>query len=194
MRFTNEFERREWFGREALKELKRIYPEVFKWDITFTTEPYYEYDAYYFQLDAETQSIVKRFWIEIKIRDAEYDDFILEKKKLKSLIKKRDNLSLGSDDVTFLYINFTPQRTIIWKLKDELLNEVENLVANKATADSRTNKINKEVIYLNPKSGKVFNYILNEKHLESSYDETYLLPKVKEKIKTVAGLEQILFG
>lgn len=194
MRFTNEFERREWFGREALKELKRIYPEVFKWDITFTTEPYYEYDAYYFQLDAETQSIIKRFWIEIKIRDAEYDDFILEKKKLKSLIKKRDNLSLGSDDVTFLYINFTPQRTIIWKLKDELLNEVENLVANKATADSRTNKINKEVIYLNPKSGKVFNYILNEKHLESSYDETYLLPKVKEKIKTVAGLEQILFG
>lgn len=194
MKFTNEFERREWFGREALKELKKLYPQTFKWELSFTTEPYYEYDAYYFQLDLETQSIKKRVWIEIKIRDCEYDDFILEKKKLNSLIKKRNNLSLTGDDVIFLYINFTPERTIIWKLDDELLNQTENLVANKATADSRSNKINKEVIYLNPKSGKVFDYILNEKHLESSWDETYLLPKVKEKIRTVKGLEDILFG
>lgn len=194
MKFTDEFEKREWLARQALKELQEIYPEYFKWEIHFTEGKYDDYDAYYFILDIEKQNIKKRVWIELKIRDTEYDTYILEKKKLNQLIKKRDSMFLTKDDVEFIYINFTPTRTIIWNItniKDE--KQLERKVMNKATSISRDDKKNKEIYYLYPSEGKILNYVLNEKNLLRRYDE-YLLDKVKEMIKKKPGLEDILFG
>lgn len=194
MKFTDDFEKREWLARQALKELQDIYPEYFKWQIHFTEGKYDDYDAYYFILDIEKQNIKKRVWIELKIRDTEYDTYILEKKKLNQLIKKRDDMFLTSDDVEFLYINYTPTRTIIWNItniKDE--RQLERKVMNKATSISRDDKKNKEIYYLKPSEGKILNYILNEKTLLRRYDE-YLLDKVKEMIKKKPGLEDILFS
>ena len=34
-RFVDDFEKREYMGREALKELKELYPQYFKYDIHF---------------------------------------------------------------------------------------------------------------------------------------------------------------
>jgi hypothetical protein len=194
MMFTNEYERREWFAREALKDMKRKYPNFLKWELIFTTDKYYEYDVFYFVLDLDSQSIKKRVWIELKIRDTSFDSYILEGKKLKSLIKKRENLMLSKDDVTFLYINFTPDGTIVWKLDDDMLESTEKLVANRRTADSRQDKINKDVIYLDPKDGKFFDYVICERSLSDNWEVEYLLPKVKDKIRTISGLEDILFG
>ena len=194
MRFTNDFEKREWFGRQALKELQKKYPDTLKYPLTFSEETYSEYDCRYFVIDEETQSIKRRVWIEIKIRDNNYDEYILEEKKLRSLIRKRDNLLLNKDEVQFLYVNFTPDATLIWKIDDDMLNNSECLVANKATSTSRTNKVNKKVIYLNETTAKRFNYILNEVSLMDNYETEYLLPKLKEQIKKKPGLEDILFG
>jgi len=194
MRFTDDYEKREWLGREALKELQEIYPEYFKYDLRFTTEKYADYDAFYFIIDEDTQKLRKRVWIEIKIRDTNYDEYVLEYKKLNQLIKKRDELFLTEDDVIFLYLNYTPNETIIWnisKIKEE--GEVKSKVMNKATSTSRKDKMNKKIYYLKPSDGKRLDYVLNEKHLLRKYDN-YLLDKVKEQIKKKPGLEDILFG
>ena len=194
MKFTDDYEKREWLGREALKELKEIYPEYFKYELRFTTEKYAYYDAFYFIIDVDTQKLRKRVWIEIKIRDETYDDYVLELKKLNQLIKKRDEMFLTEDDVIFLYLNYTPNETIIWnitKIKEE--GEVKNKVMNKATSTSRKDKKDKKIYYLKPSDGKRLDYVLNEKQLLRKYDN-YLLDKVKEMIKKKPGLEDILFG
>jgi hypothetical protein len=101
---------------------------------------------------------------------------------------------LSKDEVTFLYIIFTPDGTLVWKLDDDMLESTEKLVANRRTADSRQDKINKDVIYLDPKDGKFFDYVICERSLSDNWEVEYLLPKVKDKIRTISGLEDILFG
>ena len=59
-RFIDEFEKREWLGREALKEVKELYPEYFKFELLFTEGKYDDYDAYYFVIDKDTFNITKR--------------------------------------------------------------------------------------------------------------------------------------
>jgi hypothetical protein len=192
MRFTDDFEKREYLGREALKELQLQHPDKFKYQLSFNSEKYGEYDALFFVID-ENQQIKKRVWIEIKIRDTEFDEYILETKKLNSLINKRKSLYFTNEEVSFLYINFTPNNTIVWDITN-IEPEGETLKANKATSTSRTDKVDKSVIYLKPEQGKVFDYQINEKHLLTKYDINYLLPKVKSKIKNNPGIADILFG
>lgn len=190
MTFENEYDRREWLGREALKELKRKYPHLIKWELNFTTDKFYEFDSFYFVPDLETGSIKMRVWIEIKIRDDIYPEYILEKKKLQSLIRKRNNLLLKKDEVQFLYINFTPEGTIIWKIGDELLLKTQKLKANKATAQSRTYKVDKEVIYLDKKTGYRFNYIPDEKSLLDNHIEKIEKPQLNIKVDKLGDFLQ----
>lgn len=190
MTFENEYDRREWLGREALKELKRKYPHLIKWELNFTTDKFYEFDSFYFVPDLETGSIKMRVWIEIKIRDDIYPEYILEKKKLQSLIRKRNNLLLKKDEVQFLYINFTPEGTIIWKIGDELLLKTQKLKANKATAQSRTYKVDKEVIYLDKKTGYRFNYIPDEKSLLDNHIEKVEKPQLNIKVDNLGDFLQ----
>lgn len=192
MRFVDDFEKREWFGRQALKELKELYPDFFKWEINFTTGKYDDFDAYWFVLEGQT--LKKRVWVEIKWRDDDYDELILEKKKLKQLIQHRERLMLNKDEVMFLYLNFTPNKTIIFKIDDDMLHTTSKLKANKATSISRDEKVNKDVIYLNDSMGRKFDYRLNEKRLLSKYDVDYLLPRVKQKLDKNGGLWDILLN
>jgi hypothetical protein len=192
MRFADDYEKNEWLGREALKELKLIYPQYFKWDLHFTTGKWDDYDAYFFIID-ETQRIKKRVWIELKIRERIFPNYILEKKKLNQLRRKRDELFLKEDEVIFLYINYTPNETILWDITNIDMTKTQKIMANKATCESRTNKTNKDVILLDPKDGKRLEYIIQPTLLLKNYDD-YLLSKVKEQIKKKTGLEDILFG
>jgi hypothetical protein len=184
-KFNDDFERREWFGREGLKQLKDKYPNIFKWDLNFTTGKYDDYDAYWFIID-ENQSIKKRVWVEIKWRDRSFDDYILEVKKLNQLKKLRDSMFLSKDDVTFIYINFTPNGTFMWDITN-MEDSGETLVANKATSDSRQNKINKKIIYL--PEGKRFDYVINETQIIRDNQLCDLLDETKKTIKR--GLEEI---
>ena len=192
IKFLDDFEKNEWLGREALKEIKQLYPNYFKYELHFTLGKYDDYDSFYFIID-ENQQIVKRVWIEIKVRNRDFDNYILEKKKLKQLIKKRKDMFFKNEEVSFLYISFTPSDTIIWDITNIDPDKTEKMVMNKTTCESTTNKINKDIILLDPKDGKILNYRINENLLMLKYDDNYLLPKIKKEMVRKPGLEQILF-
>jgi hypothetical protein len=178
MIFTNDFEKREFIGRESLKELQKLYSNLFKYPLHFTTDTYSAYDAFYHIIDTETHSIKKRVLIEIKIRDRQFPEYIIETKKLNSLEKIRKDLGFTKDEMSILYINFCPNETIVWDI-DKINNDVKTLVANKATSISRNEKINKSVIYLQPIEGKRLNYIYNENSIlmKSIIDEKLSITK-----------------
>jgi hypothetical protein len=104
-KFIDKFEEREFYGREALKELKEIYPQYFKWELHFTSGKYDKYDAFYFVMDLDTMNISKRVFLEIKIRDTEFDEYILEKKKVSSLKSLISSMGLSENEYSILYIN-----------------------------------------------------------------------------------------
>lgn len=183
--FTDDFEKFEWFGREGLKHLKELFPNTFKWDINFTTGKYDDYDAFWFIMD-ENQSIKKRVWVEIKWRDRAFDEYILEVKKLNQLKRLRDSMYLKEDEVTFIYLNFTPDGTYMWDITS-MKDSGETLVANKATSDSRQNKINKKMIYL--PEGKRFDYILDPRLIEIKWTQYNIVEDVKKVVRR--GLEEI---
>lgn len=189
-KFSDDFERREWYGRQGLKKLQELYPNTFRWELHFTSGQYDPYDAYFIIYDPITQQLKKRVWIEIKWRDKSFDQYILETKKLKQLIKLRGSLYLDSTDVQFLYLNFTPDGTYMWDVTNYSPDESESLVANKETSKSRQNKIKKDVIYL--PEGKKFNYILNERDIQLDWIKNKIGDEVKKTIRR--GLNDIFDG
>lgn len=191
MKFTNDFEKREFLGREALRELKVLYPNLFKYDLHFTTDTYAAYDAFYHIIDSNTHSITKRVLIEIKIRDRQFPEYILETKKLNSLKKIRKDLGFNEKEMSILYINFCPNETIIWNI-DKINNDIKTNEYNKATAFSRKDKISKDVIELKPSEGKQINYILNENKI---LNKTKINNIVDNKVKEMKNdLFRSLFG
>lgn len=191
MKFTNDFEKREFLGREALRELKVLYPNLFKYDLHFTTDTYAAYDAFYHIIDSNTHSITKRVLIEIKIRDRQFPEYILETKKLNSLKKIRKDLGFNGKEMSILYINFCPNETIIWNI-DKINNDIKTNEYNKATAVSRKDKISKDVIELKPSEGKQINYILNENKI---LNKTKINNIVDNKVKEMKNdLFRSLFG
>jgi hypothetical protein len=191
MTFTNDFEKREYLGREALRELKVLYPNLFKYDLHFTTDTYAAYDAFYHIIDSDTHSITKRVLIEIKIRDRHFPEYILETKKLNSLKKIRKDLGFNEDEMSILYINFCPNETIIWNI-DKINNDVKTNEYNKATAVSRKDKVSKDVIMLQPTEGKQLDYILDESKI---LNKTKINNIVDNKVKELKNdLFKTLFG
>lgn len=184
MKFTDDFEKREFLAREALKELNIKYPKLFKNELFFTNEKYSSYDSFYFRTD-DNGSIIKRVKIELKIRDRDFDEFILEKKKLKS-IRKECGAYLNDNEYSILYINFTPTQTILWDVSDINEDDSSKLVANKATSVNRIDKISKDVIMLSPDDGIKLKYILNERELIDNYK--------KKRIKVMTKSQKILKG
>lgn len=184
MKFTDDFEKREFLAREALKELDIKYPKLFKNELFFTNDKYSSYDAFYFITDGNG-SIKKRVKIELKIRDKDFDEFILEKKKLKS-IRKECGGYLNDGEYSILYINFTPTQTILWDITDINEDNTSKLMANKATSVNRIDKENKDVIMLSPDDGIKLKFILNERELIDNYQ--------RRKNKVMTKSQKILKG
>jgi len=189
--FKTEYEKREELGRLALKELEQEH-NIFKNPLLFCPDQYGAYDAYYFKIDNSTQSITKRVWIEIKIRDRIFPNYILEKKKWNRLEQKRKDLGLNKDEVTYLYLNFTPNSTYMWNITDFDKFIIEKMAMNKATSESRTDKIDKDITLLEPKSAYTIDYIYNEHNIMKKYEDEILLKKCKQAI-IKKGLESVLF-
>jgi len=185
--FQNDYEKREWLGREALKTLQSLNPDFFKYELKFTSGQYDDYDAFYFIYDSDNK-FKKYVWIEIKVRDRTFPEYILEKEKLDRMTKQRDKLYLKKEEVVFLYLNFCPEATYCWNITDMDDDNWERMEMNKSTSNNRVDKENKLVKLLDTKRSKQFEYILNEKQLLRNYKLNYLLPKVEEKIKRVNNL------
>ena len=182
IQFKDDYEKREWLSRESLKQLKELYPEFFKYDIQFTSGQYDDYDAFYFIYDNDGK-FKKYVWIELKMRDKTFNEYILEKEKLDRINKHRERLYIDKEQVVILYINFCPEGTYCWNISNIDDGNWEKLLANKSTSNNRTDKEMKKVKYLKPSESKQFDYILNERQLLRNYKLNYLLPKVEEKIK-----------
>lgn len=189
--FASDYDEREFIGRQALRDLQRDYPEKFKYELFDNPEQYGAYDAYYFALDHTTQSIKKRIWIEIKIRDKVFPDYILENKKIRGLESERKKLSLNKDEVVFLYLNFTPNGAYLWNITDVDHLESEKREMNKATSTSRTDKTDKDVKMLDPDDAYFFDYRLNKNLILKRFEDQILLKRTKDTIKKV-GLEAVL--
>jgi hypothetical protein len=186
--FVDDYEKREWIGREALKHLQSLYPESFKYDIHFTQGKYDDYDAFYFIYDNDNK-FKKYVWIEIKVRYESFNEYFLEKKKLDRMIQQRDKLFLKEDEVVFLYLNFTPSGTYCWNITGMEKGYWDKVMMNTSTSNNKIDKQLKAVKLLSPSSGKTFDYIYDEKQLLRNYKINYLLPKVEKKIKKTGGLD-----
>lgn len=192
MKFQNDFQKEEYYARQGLLILQELYPNTFKYKIEFTPGEYDPYDALFFIIDTETQSIIKRVWIELKIRKTTYDSYLLETKKMNSLIRLRKAMYYKEEDVTLLYINFTPNETIIYNL-DKVKNiPTQKKVMNKCTVLSRTNKVEKDVIMLKPEDGKILNYILDEKEIDTRNKINKIVDTKSKEMKN--DLFKVLFG
>ena len=164
LKFESEFQKNEEVARYALKEMNEKY-KLFTGDIQFTSDVYSAYDAFYFIIDDVTHNIKKRVYIELKIRNRVFDSYLLETKKMNSLLKIRKDMYFTEDEATILYINFCPNETIIYNI-DKVKNlPTEKLIANKCTVNSKTDKIEKTVIMLKPTDGKQIEYIINENEI-----------------------------
>ena len=109
-------------------------------------------------------SVKQRFYIELKNRMlspdilemCKNDGYILEKKKYDSLVKAKLD-----PETRLIYINFTPEKTIIWDLDKTDMDWTKKKM-NKATMASRNNKVSKSVTLLKEEKGKHYEYIFNE--------------------------------
>lgn len=191
--FKDGFEKREFIGFNALLDLKKIYPEIFKWEISKMPEGK-AFDAHYFVYDEEKQMIKKRVWIEIKIRDKVYPDYIFEKKKWDGMEKYRKDVYLDPNEVIYLYVNFTPEGTFIWNVSNMEGKKIHTEEYNEATENSRTEKKTKKVWKMEKSEAKKLDYVLNERRILMEWEQKYLVPKVKEKVKKYPCLLDILFG
>jgi len=66
------------------------------------------------------------------------------------------------------------------------------MAMNKATSESRTDKIDKDITLLEPKSAYTIDYIYNEHNIMKKYEDEILLKKCKQAI-IKKGLESVLF-
>lgn len=193
-KFTNDFEKNEFLGRESLKELQILNPTIFKYEINYTDYQYELYDAFFHIM--EDTKIKKTIFIEIKYRYTSYDTYMLEKKKvsdLNKLIKK--NLYLKEGEYSIFYLNFCPEGTYMWDITNIKPEDcTDKLYANKYTVLSRNDKKSKFCKLMKIEDAKFFDYRLNENRLlKNNYMKSYIIPKVEKKIEK-NGLDWILFG
>lgn len=193
MKFKDNYEKREFIGFHSLLDLQKLNSETFKFEIRRMPD-YSSFDAYYFITNGDTMSIKKRVFVEIKIRDKVFPDYYLQKKKWDDIDKYRRNVSLDKDEVIYLYVNFTPEGTFIWNITDMSGKETEWREMNEYTESSRYEKVNKEVWGLEKEEAKFFDYTIDETRILNEWEQKYLLPKVKEKVKKYPCLLDILLS
>lgn len=143
------------------------------------------YDAFMFVRCATTNEIVKKFFVEVKVRETDYGkDWRLEKKKLNSLKK-----AAQFEGYDILYVNFTPNRTLIFPVteieEENKLGKVTKVKMNKQTFVSRTEKVNKMVYELDEDDAITIKYGYNNIEFNKEYKASKQpIEPPKKKINT----------
>lgn len=151
----NNFQKLEAISTEAVRQLL---PDS---NVQFTAE-FENYDAF---IDKVINGERRIAWIETKVRNAEYDSYILEARKLHLLMQKRAKAEkeLGAK-INLFYLNFTPKATYIWNL-DKIRVPRSTAYASRYTAVSSA-KEEKYVYYLPVESAtKIFDYVLDKEEI-----------------------------
>ena len=143
-------------------------------EVQFHTTDEYSYDKYDAIINFLDQGkTIKQHIIEFKHRDTHYDILVLETKKFKSL--KRHIMRPEITDL--IYICSTPKATYLFNLSEMEKSgklPVVKMNMNKATSESRSDKVQKTAIMLNIEDAyMVLYYTFNE--------QEYLNSLVKDK-------------
>jgi len=142
----NKFHKSSFFERCAFKELSKRFETLDKWEKRYT--PYDSMKPYdVFLTKFNDGSIVGRIAVEIKIRSQVHNEYILEPKKIESIINYFRANSLFEDEYKRLFVNFTPTGTYLWDMNICKNKEHKPLFCNKTTANL-SYKVNKDVYYL----------------------------------------------
>lgn len=191
MNYKNNFEKREFLGRKILQEIQQMYPNIFKTEIVFTENKYDHYDAYYHTLK---KNKLKTTLIEIKIRDKEFDNYILQKDKIDNIKKEIENSDLKNINTKILYMNILPTKVYFFDITN-LNKQVHKLKTNKATSISREEKIEKEVYYLEPSEASLtIDYIYDENRLTRMYYEEFKNNLINNKLKNNHQLLDVFYN
>ena len=117
---------------------------------------------------------IKRFLIEVKVRDDFYlDGLMLEYKKLNDLKKKAKNV-----DATIIYISITPNGTYCFnlsKMENNFKWETKNCPIS--TVDPSRGRVDKKVVMLKLDTAKFIN--LKTDFVNKRYDESIDVRRVK---------------
>jgi len=155
----NKFEQNEAICSQAFIEL--LEKENSNVEPIFPANNYSPYDAYFEFVN--NKGVLKHYFVELKQRNADYDSFILEQKKLEGMRKQALlDYEVTVDDCVFLYVNFTPEKTVTWNISN-VDNEIktEEGMFNKATSKNTYDKKVKSVYYLPVRDGQVSSYVLD---------------------------------
>ena len=107
--------------------------------------PIYGSDVYDVKIVLQKDKKFLTLFIEVKVRNAEYDDYFLEVKKYNNLEKLVEQE--GSQCKLF-YVNYTPNFQYIWDITTIKGYKEVKREMNKATSTSKFNKISKNVYLL----------------------------------------------
>jgi hypothetical protein len=137
---------KEKIGREQL--LRLISNQNKNVTVNFTDDKYAVYDAYWSYTDHHGNEVY--IIAEIKVRDKVYSDYIIEKSKLERLqgealrLEKKD----GKKRLVY-YVNFCNNIAYFFNVTEKRTwFKSGNLVMNRNTVKSTTEKILKEIYYL----------------------------------------------
>ena len=179
--------------KTMLKETDKVYYHVYHTPDQTNSR----YDCMVKKIDKSTGKVIKKLFIETKIRGAYYDTMLLEKKKLDYL---KEFVKDPQVDRIY-YINFTPRNTILFdllKIESTMFFVEHN--HNAITIDKERGKVKKEVTYLDVTNGIVYDYIYDPNppavpHLSEAQVNEILIsqeafPK-EEPIKPVSDPNQV---
>jgi hypothetical protein len=182
MYFTDRFEEASFkerlFFDNLIEEFKLFSPE--KW--TYYKTSYLGKDTYdYF---AQNKITGKKFYIEIKIRDRNWDGYVYETKKHKALMKLKNQ---DPNNTSILYVNSTPSGTYFWKI-DDIIHKYKTtlILMNKATMGGDNKKEKKSVYLLNPDdSSKKLDFRYLDKFMILYERKQNELNKPKSKVRCI---------
>lgn len=178
--FIDNFEKASYIERLYFENFQKLYnffkPE--RWDISKTS---YMDNAPY-DILLQEWATYKRLIIEIKIREERFPEYIYETKKHNSLMKVKN---LDPTNNTIIYMCSTPDGTYLWNI-DNIISKYEktSLHANKATMDSKTNKVDKRCYLLKPEDAfKHFEYKWDIKQFNEIVMKERLDKEMAEELK-----------
>jgi hypothetical protein len=149
-------------GRLALKELITANKRQ-NININFTSNKFAVYDAYWTFINSGKLTTCIA---EIKVRSKNYDYYIIEKKKIIALHKKRDELISQGKNVVIYYFNFTPTRTLCWNVTNFDTTTSATKKEFNSLSKKRIQKVEKEVYNLSGQTAKIVPYKIDIKRLE----------------------------
>jgi hypothetical protein len=158
-----DFTTQEKVGRLALKELITANKRQ-NININFTYNRFAVYDAYWTFTDPLGKLI--NCIAEIKVRSRNYDSYIIEKKKIIGLHKKRDELISQGKNVVIYYFNFTPKKTLLWNVTDFDTTAAVTKKEFNSLSKNRMQKVEKEVYHLRELTAKIVPYKIDIERLE----------------------------